>query len=80
MRLTTCLLNSILLLTALALAGCGKESPRATTPKAASDISIFKAAGDGNLAELRRLIAEGADVNKADQYGATPLWFAIQKG
>jgi ankyrin repeat protein len=39
---------------------------------------LHYAAADGNLAEVRRLLAEGASPGAADDDGRTPLHFAAQ--
>jgi ankyrin repeat protein len=36
------------------------------------------AAGEGNVEVLRFLISQGADVNKTDVEGNTPLFYALQ--
>ena len=41
---------------------------------------IHDAAGAGDVAELRRLISEGADVNEIDRVGGMPLHAAALKG
>lgn len=41
---------------------------------------LHHAAKDGKQASLQQLIAAGADVNKRDQQGATPLLCAAQQG
>jgi len=41
---------------------------------------IFKAVECGDLAEVKELIANGADVNKMNDYGWTPLMIASQNG
>jgi cytochrome c len=42
--------------------------------------AIHDAAGAGQVAELRRLISEGADVNEIDRVGGMPLHAAALKG
>ena len=63
----------------LILGGCGKEIelPAKIAPP---EISIYKAATDGNMEQLQRYFAQGTDVNQADQYSQTPLLLAIQNG
>ena len=56
-----------LLLTTIAavlLVGCGSSAP---------DISIWEAAGDGNIEAVKQHLANGADVNAKDGDGETPL-------
>ena len=56
-----------LLLTTIAavlLVGCGPSAP---------DISIWEAAGDGNIEAVKQHLANGADVNAKDGDGETPL-------
>ena len=42
--------------------------------------SLFKAAEKGDIREVEKLIAAGADVNTLDQNGKTPLQLAKEKG
>jgi len=64
-----------LLLTTIAavvLVGCGEPVP---------DISIHKAAEEGNIEAVKQHLAAGADVNSKDEeYGAIPLHHAAQAG
>ena len=62
------------------------EIPKAAAPRAfaPSEVAeepsaLFVAAYRGNLAEMRRLIDEGADVNAATADGSTPLHAACQE-
>ena len=48
---------------AVVLVGCGSSVP---------DISIHKAAGDGNIEAVKQHITAGADVNAKDKYGYSP--------
>ena len=41
---------------------------------------LYTAAQEGQAAEVGRLIAAGADVNKADADGLTPLATALSRG
>lgn len=41
---------------------------------------LIGAAGSGNVKEVSRLLADGADVNAKDKDGRTPLISAISKG
>jgi outer membrane protein assembly factor BamB len=43
------------------------------------DQELWDAAGRGDAATVRRLLAEGADVNAKTRYGATALFFAADK-
>ncbi|MDA7520605.1 ankyrin repeat domain-containing protein [bacterium] len=61
-----------LLLTTIAavmLVGCGPP-----------DISIHKAAKDGNIEAVKQHLAAGVDVNAKDVDGQTPLDWAVDKG
>jgi predicted component of type VI protein secretion system len=50
---------------AVLVVGCGSSVP---------DISIHKAAGDGNIEAVKQHITAGADVNAKDKYGySSPL-------
>ena len=42
------------------------------------DISIHKAAKDGNIKAIKQHLAAGADVNAKDKNGKTPLDWAIE--
>ena len=60
-----------LLLTTIAavlVVGCGESPP---------DISIHKAAGDGNIVAVKQHLAAGADVNAKNECGVTPLHEAV---
>ena len=46
---------------------------------AADECPLCKAANDGNLAEVKRLIAAGADLNALNSYGSTALHRAAFK-
>ena len=72
-----------LLLTTIAavlLVGCATtQSPKPPTVKA-PDISIHKAADEGNIEAVKQHIAAGTDVNAKDGGGWTPLHHAAVFG
>ena len=60
--------------------GCAStQLPESPTVKA-PDISIHKAADDGNIEAIKQHIAAGTDVNIKDDDGFTALYFAAQEG
>ena len=63
----------LITIAALVLVGCGESQPTTKAP----DISIHDAAYDGNIEAVKQHLAAGADVNAKDEYGGTPLDFAI---
>ena len=56
---------------AVVLVGCGPQSP---------DISIHKAARDGNIEAVKQHLAAGTDVDAKDEGGNTPLYLATGEG
>ena len=54
---------------AVVLVGCGPPKP--------PDISIHKAAFQGNIEAVKQHIAAGTDVNAKDFFGKTPLHHAV---
>ena len=76
-----------LLLTTIAavvLVGCGTTQQSAPAPEPptgkAPNISILKAAQDGNIEAVKQHLAAGADMNVKDENGWTPLNSAAVKG
>ena len=53
--------------------------PEPTTAKA-PDISIHKAAEDGNIEAVKQYLDGGADVNAKDKLGWTPMFYAASSG
>ncbi|HEX7005104.1 MAG TPA: ankyrin repeat domain-containing protein [Trueperaceae bacterium] len=45
-----------------------------------SETSLFSVVKSGDVAQLQELLAAGSDVNARDQYGQTPLIYAISAG
>ena len=72
-----------LLLTTIAavvLVGCGTtQQPKPPTAKA-PDISIHKAAEEGNIEAVKQHLAAGTDVNAKTGSGWTPLHYAAREG
>ncbi len=64
---------------AVLLVGCATtQSPEPPATKA-PDISIHKAAGDGNIEVVKQHLAASTDVNAKDNSGWTPLHWATSK-
>jgi hypothetical protein len=59
------------------LVACGTTQPPETPTAKAPDISIHKAADDGNIEAIKQHIAAGTDVNSNDEW--TPLHAAANK-
>jgi len=45
-----------------------------------SQTPLFVACGQGDVDAVRRLLDEGAEVDRANKYGATPLFVACERG
>ena len=60
----------LITIAALVLVGCGPSVP---------DISIHKAAEEGNIKVVKQHLAAGTDVNAKDSEGKTPLDHALNK-
>ncbi len=56
------------------------KSQQLSTEAKAPDISLLKAAIDGNIEAVKLLIANGADVNARDKDGETPLHKTSSRG
>ena len=62
----------LITIAAVLVVGCGPQPP---------DISIHKAAREGNIEAVKQHLAAGADVNAKDEvYGGTPLHWAAGEG
>ena len=72
-------LSIILLLTTLALNGCGAQEEAGETPQAPA-MALHTAAALGNVDAVRQHIAAGTDLNAKDAYGSTPLGVACTFG
>lgn len=51
----------------------------AASPSALAESGLHKAARAGNLAEVRKLLDAGADVNAKDREGKTPLDYHAER-
>lgn len=69
MKRASIVIASVLISLSWGLASSASEAP----PK-----SLQEAAGSGDLEQLKRHIDKGSDLNKADQYGYTPLKRAME--
>jgi len=58
---------------AVLLVGCATTQSPAPPSAKAPDISIYFAAGLGNIEAVNQYLAAGTDVNAKDKYGRTPL-------
>ena len=67
----------LITIAAMALVGCGTTQPTEPPTAKAPDISIHKAADDGNIEAIKQHIAAGTDVNSNDEW--TPLHAAANK-
>ena len=61
------------------LVGCATKQPPEPPATKAPEISIHKAAYQGNIDAVRQQIAAGTDVNTQDDSGWTPLHWAASK-
>ena len=64
---------------AVVLVGCGESQPPEPPKGKAPDISIHKAAKEGNIGAVKQHIAAGTDVNAKEEWGWTPLHFTTTK-
>jgi ankyrin repeat protein len=70
----------IAIVAAVLVVGCGESQPPEPPTAKATDISIHKAARDGNIEAVKQHLAAGTDVNAKGNYGLTPLYWAAQSG
>ncbi|MDE2643131.1 MAG: ankyrin repeat domain-containing protein, partial [Verrucomicrobiota bacterium] len=61
---------------AVVLVGCATTQPPEPPTAKAPEISIHKAAYQGNIEAVKQHIAAGTDVNAKDDSGWTPLHWA----
>ena len=64
---------------AMMLVGCTTTQPPGPPTAKAPEISIHKAAYQGNIEAVKQHIAAGTDVNAKDDSGWTPLHWAASK-
>ena len=65
---------------AVLVVGCGESQPPEPPTAKATDISIHKAARDGNIEAVKQHIAAGTDVNAKNENGDNPLHYAAGEG
>ena len=61
------------------LTGCTSTQKPELTKSKGPDISIHKAASQGNIQAIKDYIANGTDLNSKDESGWTPLHWATSK-
>jgi ankyrin repeat protein len=66
----------MLALAGCVLAGCGSTKPT----QREMDLALIRAAEAGDIAEMKRLLGAGADINAADADGWTPYLAASSMG
>ena len=67
----------LITIAAVVLVGYGESQQSATTPQ---EIPIHEAAKLGNIEDVKRLLADGANVNAKNDNGSTPLHNAVWIG
>ncbi len=70
-------MKSVWIVVALALVGC-EVAPR--KPAAPAPVSLYAVAARGEIDAVRKMIANGANVNETDKEGSTPLHAAAYHG
>ena len=59
---------------------CAACSGRATTRQRDPEMDLWEACSQGDVAAVRRVLKKGAAVNRANEYGETPLLIACSNG
>lgn len=75
-RSLRCLLLAVACAAGLAAAACARAQVPPSASEAARYSGLLAAAHSGNVAQIERLLAGGADVNLRDTYGRTALHIA----
>ena len=75
-----CLVRRLSIMTLSVLVCIGVNSTRSHAEGNAAQKSLNQAAREGDIEQLRTLIANGSNVNATDDYGGTPLRSAIDAG
>ena len=60
--------------------GCSRRAPKSTAPNRHGVTPLQVAIGEGNAGVVRRLLEAGADANKLDAAGESPLLLAARVG
>jgi hypothetical protein len=80
---TTAVTTAALIITLLAVAGCGRQENSATENGQSAKppgVGLHIAALQGNIDAIRQHIKAGSDLNEKDAYGSTPLIIAVTFG